>query len=283
METKGGVVMEQSKKTRNVLNVEKFHKTIENYISVEHPIEHIMISDLGQKQFASLNNYILRATDVLSKSDSGDVFGILLEETNGGYMYVITGPDKNIKVQAPKDLRRLFVNFGTFPISSLKTVDVSGFDTSKTVYFDSCFANFGNASGSKEVQVIGLNTWNTWQAESMRNMFYSFKQESDEVFLDLSNFDVRGVKNFAGMFKNFGRNAQFIEFKGVEQWEPASAYSSSGIIDFGCMFDCCGEKADYFLDLSEWKINQRLKRDFLYKFNWKVALKVKAPTWKLKN
>ena len=91
-------------------------------------------------------------------------------------------------VYFPKNASSMFDN-----CTSLTSLDLSGFDTSKTTNMDSMF---NNCYGLTSLDVSNIDTSN------VTNMSYMFNYCSNLTSLDLSGFDTSNVKNMEGMFSN---------------------------------------------------------------------------------
>ena len=90
--------------------------------------------------------------------------------------------------------------------SSLETLDVSSFDTSKLVYMNSF------ASSCKNLKSINFNGW----APKLITIYGAFWNDEKINNLDLSNFDVSRVSNFSNIFY---RNLSLSNLD-ISKWQP---------------------------------------------------------------
>lgn len=113
----------------------------------------------------------------------------IFEDIYGKDNIIVAKSGKNYKVNV-RDMTRMFSN--SF---SLKTIDVSGFDTSK-VTGNGFNAMFAGCASLESINVINFNTSN---ATNIQDLFYGCNKLKS---IDISNFDTRNVTKFANIFYN---------------------------------------------------------------------------------
>ena len=104
-----------------------------------------------------------------------------------------------------------------YNMSSLTTLDLSNFDTSKVTNMERMFNNMTNLT------TLNLSNFDTSQVTNMSNMFYNM---SSLTTLDLSNFDTSKVIIMNGMFSGM-RNLTILDL---------SNFDTSKVTDMHDMF-----------------------------------------------
>ncbi|MGM0252199.1 BspA family leucine-rich repeat surface protein [Enterococcus sp. AZ129] len=112
---------------------------------------------------------------------------------------------------------------------SLKTIDLSGLDTSNVTNMSGMFKY------AKNVEEINLNGLNTSNVINMSDMFYTIGTDN-QLLIDVSNFDTSNVTDMSGMFY----------FSGNENLD-VSHFNTAKVTDMSYMF---GQYGGETLDLS---------------------------------
>lgn len=217
---------------------------------------------------------------------------------------VITAPEPGYEIKAPKCLRHFFdeqKNSCFHPTY----LDVSHLDVSNTTDFSYCFFLFGYSprKKTKDVKIIGLETWDVSNGKDFRNMFdrafpfnesinlnlsswrfskreeisfyemfHCFGKQASKVILDISGWDTTNVDSFAQMFKQFAFHAKTVELKGIEKWKMHNK------MDVSRMFAKFAPNSDWYPNLSKWD----MKGNLPYKhkeFAVGLFFKIREPEW----
>lgn len=109
---------------------------------------------------------------------------------------------------------------------SLKTIDVSSFDTSKVSDFAGMFGAGMNNMFSQLEEIKGIENWDTSNATTMTSMFV---HQVSLKTLDLSSWDTRNVTNLKGMFKD-STNLTTVDI---------SSFDMTNVMDVSEMFSGC--------------------------------------------
>ena len=123
-----------------------------------------------------------------------------------------------------------------YDCKSLKSLDLSGWDTSKVTAMNSMFSSNISNAGDMALSYLNISTWDTGNVTKMNNMFHGCAQLKE---LDLSKWDMSKVRTTSHMFSDCF-NIQFINFTG---WNTASLTSMDAMFN-----DCRGIKV---LDVSD--------------------------------
>lgn len=280
------------KTTKNVINLNVLKTTLRRFEREGKPICYIIFSTYGLENHKTKYIFSKENPEIfnLTKSGTGDVYGFYLKNDIPTTSYfVITGKNKDTQIKAPKDLYRAFCDLGSPNfLPELRQLDVSGLNVSKSDYFGECFKGVGSSHEKNGVPInpktegviiVGLDKWNTKNAQNMRYMFYEYNNAARTVTLNLSNFDVHNVRTFQGMFKDCGKHSKEVHITGLSTWDV----SNTDI--FSLMFANFGKSADYSLDLSSWKSEYYVTESAgePYGFKQGVALKIKSPKWQIKS
>lgn len=126
----------------------------------------------------------------------------------------------------------------------MKTLDVSGWDTSNVVSMQDMFYGC-NALGD----IIGIDEFDFSSCEDMRRMFAKTGLER----LDTERWNMSSVKNMSYMF---GECNMLTNIIGIEDWDVSSAEDISG------MFEKCN--ALQKLDLSKWNVQNVIKLYYMF-------------------
>lgn len=121
-------------------------------------------------------------------------------------------------------------------ISSLKSVDISNFNTEKITDMRYMFSDC-----TKLITLIGFENINTDNVENMSNMFYGCQNLSN--FPNISSWNMNKVKDISKMFMNMGIN----NFPNLDKWDMPSVENMSGLFSQNNM------AADNISFISKWK------------------------------
>ena len=138
--------------------------------------------------------------------------------------------------------------------SSLTTLDLSNFNTSKVTHIESMF------SSCRSLTTLGLSNFDTSNVTDMQDMFnYCSKLTK----LDVSNFNTSNVTDMSRMFQ-YCPSLTTLDL---------SNFDTSNVTDMSWMFNGC---SNLTLDCSHWNVDKAASYDG---FN-RSAPKVIPPVWK---
>ena len=200
----------------------------------------------------------------VSYSGTKDIFAYWKDEKEG--VLEISASEPGYEIKAPKRMEGVFA--GARLPSSLELLDVSHLDVSLSNNFRNCFREFGRIN---ERRIIGLDKWNMENAIDLAWMFENFCPENKEINLNVSGWNLQYCHSLAGVFDNFGKNAKTINIAGLESWRLPKEYA-----DMDAMFRNFGANANYFLDLTNWNFNKKVKHEW---FAQNTFFKIKEPVW----
>ena len=101
--------------------------------------------------------------------------------------------------------------------SKIKSLDVSGLDTSKVTSMSGMF------SGNSELASLDVSNFDT---SNVTSMFYMFEKNSSLTSLDLSHFNTSNVTTMSGMFSNCSKLVDL----------NISSFNTSKVVDMSSMF-----------------------------------------------
>ena len=200
-----------------------------------------------------------------SYSLTKDIFVYWKNEKEG--VLEISASEPGYEIKAPKRMEGAFA--GARLPSSLELLDVSHLDVSLSNNFRNCFRSFGYVN---ERQIVGLDKWNMENANDLAWMFGNFCPKNKEINLNVSGWDLQYCHSLAGVFDNFGKNAKTINIVGLESWSLPKGYT-----DMDVMFRNFGDNANYFLDLTNWAVDKKVKHK---NFAKNTFFKIKEPNWR---
>ena len=111
-----------------------------------------------------------------------------------------------------------------YDCKSLKSLDLSGWDTSKVTAMNSMFSSNISNAGDMALSYLNISTWDTGNVTKMNHMFNGCAQLKE---LDLSKWDMSKVRTTSHMFADCF-NIQSIDFTG---WNTASLTSMDAMFN----------------------------------------------------
>lgn len=120
---------------------------------------------------------------------------------------------------------------------SIKEVDVTGWDVSNVVEFQSMFDHFTCLT-----EIHGLETWDMSKAESIESMFANCKNLK---YIDVSNWDLSNVENATQVFDGC---INLKEIYGLDTWK-----FSKKLYRLSYMFSDCKNLLN--VDISNWNVS----------------------------
>ena len=149
--------------------------------------------------------------------------------------YYYTEPEK---VYLNENARRMF-----YAMSSLTTLNLSSFDTSKVTNMSNMFAHM------RQLTALNLSNFNTSQ---VTDMGYMFEDMSNLTTLNLSSFDTSKVTNMGAMFEGVSGLTTL----------NLSNFDTSRVTDMGVMFS--GMSNLTTLDLSHFNTSQVANMEYMF-------------------
>ena len=149
--------------------------------------------------------------------------------------YYYTEPEK---VYLNENARRMF-----YVMSSLTTLNLSSFDTSKVTNMSNMFAHM------RQLTALNLSNFNTSQ---VTDMGYMFEDMSNLITLNLSSFDTSKVTNMGAMFEGMSGLTTL----------NLSNFDTSQVTDMGYMFS--GMSNLTTLDLSHFNTSQVANMEYMF-------------------
>ena len=149
--------------------------------------------------------------------------------------YYYTEPEK---VYLNENARRMF-----YAMSSLTTLNLSSFDTSKVTNMSNMFAHM------RHLTALNLSNFNTSQ---VTDMGYMFEDMSNLTTLNLSSFDTSKVTNMGAMFEGMSGLTTL----------NLSNFDTSQVTDMGYMFS--GMSNLTTLDLSHFNTSQVANMEYMF-------------------
>lgn len=247
---------EKKKVTKHIWRSSMWFMSEFKELDAKNQIKQIIFSNEGAKGRKPLFD--------CSNSLTKDIFVYWKNEKEG--ILEISASEPGYEIKAPKRMEGVFA--GAHLPSSLELLDVSHLDVSLSNNFRNCFRNFGHVN---ERQIVGLNKWNMKNANDLAWMFENFCSENKEINLNVSGWNLQYCHSLAGVFDNFGKNAKTINIVGLESWSLPKGYA-----DMDVMFRNFGDNANYFLDLTNWAIDKKVKHK---NFAENTFFKIKEPVW----
>lgn len=172
----------------------------------------------------------------------------------------------NLNLSGAKDISYMFSG-----MTSLKTIDTSGFDLSNVTDVNHLFdgdsalngidvskwqtgsiKNFSNIfSNMSSLTDLDVSKWDTKSATNMSNMFDELKALTS---LDVSNFDTSNVTNMQGMF-SYDSNLSSLN---MDKWDV------SKVTSFTKMFFNDSSLSDLGSDIGSWNIESATSLDSMF-------------------
>ena len=149
--------------------------------------------------------------------------------------YYYTEPEK---VYLNENARRMF-----YAMSSLTTLNLSSFDTSKVTNMSNMFAHM------RQLTALNLSNFDTSQ---VTDMGYMFEDMSNLITLNLSSFDTSKVTNMGAMFEGVSGLTTL----------NLSNFDTSRVTDMGVMFS--GMSNLTTLDLSHFNTSQVANMEYMF-------------------
>lgn len=237
----------------------------------------------------------------VSYSGTGDIMAYWKDEHQGIIDISATEPGYEIKM--PKDMGGFFSD-NLCLVDNLEFLDVSHANVSKTACFYRCFCGFGS---KKKQDIYGLETWDVsngdyfdlmfggcfqysrknidldlsnWKFNktgpcniSLMGMFSEFAQNTENVTLDLTGWDLEKAYRMQNMFFKFGEESNCIDLKGVEMWNVPKEKCH-----YNCMFEKFALKSAACLNLQEWSRNVPLQGPH-EDFAKETFFQIQEPKW----
>lgn len=208
----------------------------------------------------------------VSKNQTGDIY--MYQNIDNPYYVDISAPTPGYDIKASASLRHAFSG-RTYheprkPEPKYEYADVKHLDVSGTSDFAFCFAAFGN---SKDSKIVGLESWDMSKAKYVINMFYQAFPLNEKVTLDVSSWKVENVENTKEMFKDFAREAKYVQLYGIEKWTPEKLFSAFR------MFKGFAPESNCQLDLSGWSNYIQKNRVLADEFSENTFFRIKEPSW----
>ena len=225
-----------------------FNQSIKGLVSGGSPDDYL----IGKVQFVTESYQVPEYHVVVSAE--GSQTPIYASFNQADSLLTISTAAKRMEIE---DASRMFYNFlslrtidfGNFEInettvntylmfgncSSLTTLDVSQWNTSRVVYMSGMFLDCSSLSS------LDVSQWNTSQVTNMSSMFLGCSSLSS---LNVSNWDTGQVTNMSGMFDN----CFSLSSLNVSNWDTGQVTNMSG------MFGQCSSLTT--LDVSAWDVSQ---------------------------
>ena len=135
--------------------------------------------------------------------------------------------------------------------TGLVNIDLSNWDTSNIVKFNSLFSSHDSNTGSMNIKTTGIENWDTSSADNLSYMFYGCgKMES----IDLSNWDVS--KNTT--FNHFFTDCYSLKSVNFDGWDTSSTTI------FAAMFNNC-DNLEY-VDVSSFDTQSATNFDQMFEY-----------------
>ena len=126
------------------------------------------------------------------------------------------------------------------------------------------------AEKSSQFELLGLENWDTKNAETMNDMFNGAGTQSKRFIMDLSEWNTSNVWTMAHMFKQAGKSALQWDIGDISRWDVSSCqefqkfFKDAGITNYS---KC--------LNLTKWNVKNVMNHDSFYRGFFRVL----EPKW----
>lgn len=151
-------------------------------------------------------------------------------------------------------------------LKNMKTLNISGWDTSKVKSFYALFEGCTNLE-----KIIGIEDLNVSNAHTISHMFNKCENLTK---LDLSKWKVGNVTMTTGLFYGCIR---LEEIKGIETWQ----FNTVGNLSFDSMFNECESLRS--IDISSWKVKNVRDCDCMFRRCYELTSIGDISGWKLEH
>ena len=225
------------------LNVEGM-SSVQNIIfetSINIPNDAILSMDLSSTGNGKVMGYVNSSYDLYIQGD-GKIY-TNYDSSNMFSKFTSVKEIKNIELLNTSKTTNMSYMFAS--MQNLKSLNLSGFDTSKVTNMDSMFYNTGYNTTTFTLD-LG-NKFDTRNVTNMQRMFYSTGRESTVMTLNLGDkFDTSKVTNMYGMFENTGYEST------VFTLDLGDKFDTSKVTNMRAMFWSTGHESTVMtLDLGD--------------------------------
>lgn len=204
----------------------------------------IIIDKLGEQDIQKNQVLDVSDVDVSAMKDISDTFNVDMYQFK-----------KTINGDSCMDL-----------LKNIKTLNISGWDTSKVKTFYALFKGCTNLE-----KIIGIEDLDVSNAHTIS---YMFNECENLTKLDLSKWKVGNVRMMTGLFN---RCVLLEEIKGIEKWQ----FSTVGNLSFTDMFNECESLRS--IDISNWKVENVRDCDSMFRRCYELTSIGDISGWKLKH